>query len=310
MIKKLPSVLAFVSHIAYSPRTFSSPKTRPMPLGRQYKIRGGQRETTDLKNPKQDSQSIRILWLLEELRLAYPDFSYDLKKYTRITHGERRGRAPPELKKTHPLGKSPQLTTADGLTINESSAIATYLLLMYDRDHLFSNRAPTLSGDKDAILATVHDETLSSFANASISPVMGIWLTLDILVSQMPFFLRWLQSAIRTQAVKMFLGPEIETMFKYLDSELADGREFFSGLASHPAPASTTSPTSTSNSVTASPTGGRPGRCDFMLSWVVEFCVEKIRRLTTRRAVFARPPMVREVSDSGRMEERQRERWS
>ena len=66
-----------------------------------------------------NSRSQRILWLLEELELAY-----DLKCYQRDADTNL---APPELEAVHPLGKSPVLT--DGAnTIIESGAIIDYVL--------------------------------------------------------------------------------------------------------------------------------------------------------------------------------------
>jgi|ERR1035437_1342851 glutathione S-transferase len=49
-----------------------------------------------------DSRSQRILWLLEELGLPYEIKPYQRDAQTRL--------APPELKKVHPLGKSPVIT--------------------------------------------------------------------------------------------------------------------------------------------------------------------------------------------------------
>ena len=65
-----------------------------------------------------DSRSQRILWLLEELGLAY-----DIKHYKRM---ETR-LAPPELRAIHPVGKSPVITDA-GKTIHESAAIIDYVI--------------------------------------------------------------------------------------------------------------------------------------------------------------------------------------
>ena len=65
-----------------------------------------------------DSRSQRILWLLEELGLAY-----DIKHYKRM---ETR-LAPPELRAIHPVGKSPVITDA-GKTIFESAAIIDYVI--------------------------------------------------------------------------------------------------------------------------------------------------------------------------------------
>ena len=66
-----------------------------------------------------NSRSQRILWLLEELGLPYEIKPYQRDSQTRL--------APPELKKVHPLGKSPVIT--DGTrTIAESGAIIDYVI--------------------------------------------------------------------------------------------------------------------------------------------------------------------------------------
>ena len=66
-----------------------------------------------------DSRSQRILWLLEELGLPYEIKPYQRDSQTRL--------APPELKKVHPLGKSPVITDGS-MTIAESGAIIDYVI--------------------------------------------------------------------------------------------------------------------------------------------------------------------------------------
>ena len=66
-----------------------------------------------------NSRSQRVLWLLEELGLAY-----EIKRYERDRMSML---APPALRKIHPLGKSPVITDGD-LTLAESGAIVEYLL--------------------------------------------------------------------------------------------------------------------------------------------------------------------------------------
>jgi glutathione S-transferase len=66
-----------------------------------------------------DSRSQRILWLLEELGLPYEIKPYQRDAQTRL--------APPELKKVHPLGKSPVITDGNR-TIIESGAIIDYVI--------------------------------------------------------------------------------------------------------------------------------------------------------------------------------------
>ena len=71
-----------------------------------------------------DSRSQRILWLLEELKLPYEIKNYQRDATTRL--------APPELKKIHPLGKSPVITDGD-TTIAESAAIVDYIIRRYGK---------------------------------------------------------------------------------------------------------------------------------------------------------------------------------
>jgi glutathione S-transferase len=60
-----------------------------------------------------------VLWLLEELGCEYQLLKYQRDPHTLL--------APPELRRVHPLGKSPVIT--DGArTIAESGAIIEYLL--------------------------------------------------------------------------------------------------------------------------------------------------------------------------------------
>lgn len=73
-------------------------------------------------------RSVFTVWFLEELGLEYT-----LKIYDR----NDAGRAPPELKTAHPLGKSP-VVDFGAFTLAESGAIATYLVDTFDTEHRFA----------------------------------------------------------------------------------------------------------------------------------------------------------------------------
>lgn len=66
----------------------------------------------------EESRSQRVLWLLEELGLAYEVKRYARNPQTRL--------APPELKAVHPLGKSP-VVEMNGRVLAESGTIVEYL---------------------------------------------------------------------------------------------------------------------------------------------------------------------------------------
>ena len=71
----------------------------------------------------ENSRSQRILWMLEELGLPYQIKRYERNKQTML--------APPELKRVHPLGKSPVIEDADvqgGQVVAETGAIVEYLV--------------------------------------------------------------------------------------------------------------------------------------------------------------------------------------
>ena len=67
----------------------------------------------------ENSRSQRLLWLIEEIGLAY-----EVKRYAR---DKKTMRAPPILKRVHPLGKSPLLED-DGVLFAESGAIIEHLV--------------------------------------------------------------------------------------------------------------------------------------------------------------------------------------
>jgi glutathione S-transferase len=67
----------------------------------------------------ENSRSQRILWLLEELGLLYEVRRYERNPKTML--------APPELRRVHPLGKSPVIED-EGRVIAETGAIVDYLI--------------------------------------------------------------------------------------------------------------------------------------------------------------------------------------
>ena len=71
-----------------------------------------------------NSRSQRILWLAEELEVAYEIVRYQRQSPVPL--------APPELKQAHPLGKSPVMQD-EATTIAESGAIVEYLIDVYGK---------------------------------------------------------------------------------------------------------------------------------------------------------------------------------
>ena len=73
------------------------------------------------------SQSERIVWLCEELGLAYELKSYPRDPVTRL--------APPDLRAIHPLGNAPIIEDGS-LILAESGAIVEYILAKYGNGRL------------------------------------------------------------------------------------------------------------------------------------------------------------------------------
>jgi glutathione S-transferase len=158
-----------------------------------------------------NSRSQRILWLLEELGLAY-----EIKKYQR---DPKTMLAPPALRAVHPLGKSPVIT--DGARVlAESGAIVEYLLERYGNGRLVP---PAGSDDKLRFTYFLH------YAEGSAMPLLVMKLVFDRVESgPMPFFVRPVARAIAQQVKRSYILPQIVQHLAYLEGELGKA-EWFAG---------------------------------------------------------------------------------
>jgi glutathione S-transferase len=91
-----------------------------------------------------NSRSLRVLWLLEELELPFDLVEHKRDAVTRL--------APPSLEAVHPLGKAPVLVDGDR-TIVESGAIIDYVIRRYAGGKL---APPVDSADYDAYQMWLH----------------------------------------------------------------------------------------------------------------------------------------------------------
>ncbi|MES2095461.1 MAG: glutathione S-transferase [Pseudomonadota bacterium] len=143
-----------------------------------------------------NSRSQRILWMLEELGLPY-----DIKHYQRDA---KTMLAPPELRKVHPLGKSPMLED-EGRIIIETGAICEYLVEKADG----KLGAPA---HRDAAL--LYRQYLH-YAEGSMMPP----LLLMLVVNRIP---------LMGKTVAKRIQPMIDVHLDYVESELAS-RPWFAG---------------------------------------------------------------------------------
>ena len=137
-------------------------------------------------------RSIFTVWLLEELGAPYELEIYDRNDM---------GRAPPELKKAHPLGKSPVIED-DGFVLAESGAIALYLLKKFDPENKFGPP----QGDPKAYAEWMQ------------------WMMYSEASAFAPLLIKLLLSRDETKPAifDMFSSGEVALQLGYLDARLSD----------------------------------------------------------------------------------------
>ncbi|MFS2206321.1 glutathione S-transferase [Variovorax sp. Varisp36] len=161
-----------------------------------------------------NSRSQRVLWLLEELELPYEIVHYQRDPQTSL--------APASLRAIHPLGKSPVVTTQDGLTLAESGAIIETLIERHGNGRL----APA-AGSPEALR---YRYWLHFAEGTAMSPLL-LKLVFDrIETSKMPFFAKPIAKAIAAKAKSAFINPNIANHLSYMEAELGKS-EWFAGDA-------------------------------------------------------------------------------
>ncbi|MGR6327931.1 glutathione S-transferase family protein [Sphingomonas sp. XXL09] len=149
-----------------------------------------------------NSRSQRVLWMLEELGLPYQVKRYERNKQTML--------APPELKRIHPLGKSPVIEDLDadgGRVIAETGAIVEYLVEKAD-----GRLGPPAHRD-----SALRYRFWLHYAEGSLMPPLLVKLVLG----RVPLFGKAAQKRIQ---------PMIDVHLDYVESELAQ-RPWFAGDA-------------------------------------------------------------------------------
>jgi glutathione S-transferase len=158
-----------------------------------------------------NSRSQRVLWLLEELALPYEIKFYERDPKTML--------APPELKKIHPLGKSPVITDGD-LVIAESGAIIDYLIRCYGEGKL----RPKAGTQEDLKYSYwLH------YAEGTLMPPLLLSLIFSEIPKQpMPFFVKPIARQIADAVKKTFIFPQLKLNLDFVESELSKS-DWFAG---------------------------------------------------------------------------------
>ncbi len=165
------------------------------------------------------SRSQRILWLLEELGLPY-----ELKVYAR---DPRSRLAPPELKKVHPLGKSPVITDGDE-TIAESGAIIEYLAERYGAQ---AGAELTQLVPRPATPAHRQCRFWMHYAEGSLMNWLVMKLVFMSIPRQpMPFFVKPIARQLCAKVIERLIEPNVQGSLAFMEDHLSRN-SWFAGEA-------------------------------------------------------------------------------
>lgn len=150
----------------------------------------------------ENSRSQRVLWLLEELGLPYSVQRYERDKSTML--------APPELRRIHPLGKSPVIEDTDTgdapLVVAETGAIVEYLV----------EKADGRMGAPAHRTSALDYRHFLHYAEGSMMPP----LLLKLVLGRIPLLGKAAQKKIQ---------PMIDVHLDYVEQHLA-ARPWFAGM--------------------------------------------------------------------------------
>ncbi|MGH0001171.1 glutathione S-transferase family protein [Pseudovibrio ascidiaceicola] len=150
----------------------------------------------------ENSQSIRILWLLEELGVPY-----EIKQYKRDAATDL---APSDYKRLHQIGTSPTISDGD-LVLPETNAIVDYIL---DKHPNATLRPEPGSEERARYLFWFHA------TQGSFMPLLLDSLIFKRMISKAPFFLRPVMSAVVGKVRAAYLEPRITRMLSFIEEEL------------------------------------------------------------------------------------------
>lgn len=154
------------------------------------------------------SRSQRVLWLLEELGLEYELEVYERDPKTML--------GPPELRKVHPLGKSPIVTDGDR-TLAESGAILDYLVTAHG-----GGRLRPEPGTPERLR---YDYWLH-YAEGSAMPPLLLSLVFQQVKARAPWPVKPIAKGIADKVLADFVRPQLELHFDWVESELGKSTWF------------------------------------------------------------------------------------
>ncbi|KAI1106897.1 glutathione S-transferase [Jackrogersella minutella] len=177
----------------------------------------------------EQSRAQNILWLLEELKVPY-----ELETFHRVNL-----LAPPELKKIHPLGKSPVITitppgSTEPIVLAESGFIVQYLC-----EHFGQGTTMMPKRWKDGQDGKVGGETeswlrwqyLLHYVEGSLMSMLILAMVLGALKGpKVPFFIRPLTSLVVNQLFSRMVFPNAKAQLGFLEQQLeTSGGDYLCG---------------------------------------------------------------------------------
>lgn len=154
---------------------------------------------------------MRAIWLLEELGLTYDIVHYRRDPATML--------APPELRRVHPLGKSP-VVVVDGLVLAESGFIIETIVRRWGQGRL---------GPPTDEAGAMRWHYWMHYAEGSAMPPLLMRLVFSALSGKrVPALVRPIAKGLMQKADARIVAPQLKNHLLYLEAELA-GRPWFAG---------------------------------------------------------------------------------
>jgi len=158
----------------------------------------------------ENSQSIRILWLLEEIGEPYGFEMSDRDPETML--------APDAYKARSPLGTAPFITDGE-LALSESNAIIDYIVDRSERPDLRPDPQDPLRAD---YLFWFHT------AQGTLQPMQTFSFVLEIAATRSPFLVRPIIRKVKDTLQSVFIRPRLKAVLSTMDKQLAT-RDFLAG---------------------------------------------------------------------------------
>lgn len=176
------------------------------------------------------SRAQSILWLLDELKI-----DYEVQVYRRA----ETLLAPPELKKVHPLGKSPLVTitpagATEPIVLAESGNIVEYLCEHFGKDTTMkpqryrAGQESKVGGETEEFLRWQY--FLHFTEGTYMATLIQTMLINALKSSRIPFFIRPITSMVSRQMMSMAILPNIKAQLGLLEDRLkTSGGDYLCG---------------------------------------------------------------------------------